>query len=247
MLFGGPVRPSIPFSLFKPERNRQDASLLPAVKERCTPNCVARSATPAKPRNSRAIITSARVLRLRKLAAGISSLGELRVSFGLLLLPAAAAARFIVLRSWSWRRDLNPRPSDYKSDALPAELRQPAGPDTTASNRARFFLPAGTNYKLNTSEVRVQPGKRLDFQLLSREPQRSAKASQQARTAASFASSERNQAVLLLLFRRAFRVRVCRRSLCLSGTGGRRSFSRRVRSGDLVDLCRRRWRSRSVG
>jgi hypothetical protein len=26
---------------------------------------------------------------------------------------------------WSWRRDLNPRPSDYKSDALPAELRQP--------------------------------------------------------------------------------------------------------------------------
>ena|GEM_PF-2801068 len=28
-------------------------------------------------------------------------------------------------RNWSWRRDLNPRPSDYKSDALPAELRQP--------------------------------------------------------------------------------------------------------------------------
>lgn len=27
---------------------------------------------------------------------------------------------------WSWRRDLNPRPSDYKSDALPTELRQPA-------------------------------------------------------------------------------------------------------------------------
>ena len=29
------------------------------------------------------------------------------------------------LNIWSWRRDLNPRPSDYKSDALPAELRQP--------------------------------------------------------------------------------------------------------------------------
>src|SRR5579872_6258041 len=26
--------------------------------------------------------------------------------------------------SWSWRRDSNPRPSDYKSDALPTELRQ---------------------------------------------------------------------------------------------------------------------------
>ena len=25
---------------------------------------------------------------------------------------------------WSWRRGLNPRPSDYKSDALPTELRQ---------------------------------------------------------------------------------------------------------------------------
>ncbi len=28
-------------------------------------------------------------------------------------------------RNWSWRRDLNPRPPDYKSGALPAELRQP--------------------------------------------------------------------------------------------------------------------------
>jgi hypothetical protein len=27
-------------------------------------------------------------------------------------------------KRWSWRRDLNPRPSDYKSDALPTELRQ---------------------------------------------------------------------------------------------------------------------------
>ena len=29
-------------------------------------------------------------------------------------------------KDWSWRRDLNPRPSDYKSDALPTELRRPA-------------------------------------------------------------------------------------------------------------------------
>ena len=28
-------------------------------------------------------------------------------------------------RHWSWRRDLNPRPADYKSAALPTELRQP--------------------------------------------------------------------------------------------------------------------------
>src|SRR5580658_1692859 len=28
---------------------------------------------------------------------------------------------------WSWRRDLNPRPPDYKSGALPTELRQHSG------------------------------------------------------------------------------------------------------------------------
>src|SRR6185437_7238016 len=31
-------------------------------------------------------------------------------------------------QKFSWRRELNPRPSDYKSDALPAELRQHAKP-----------------------------------------------------------------------------------------------------------------------
>ena len=35
---------------------------------------------------------------------------------------------------WSWRRDLNPRPSDYKSDALPAELRQPYPPGEDPGN-----------------------------------------------------------------------------------------------------------------
>ena len=32
--------------------------------------------------------------------------------------------KFFRLMVWSWRRGLNPRPSDYKSDALPTELRQ---------------------------------------------------------------------------------------------------------------------------
>ena len=36
---------------------------------------------------------------------------------------------------WSWRRDLNPRPSDYKSDALPTELRQPCSNRTKVSQR----------------------------------------------------------------------------------------------------------------
>src|SRR5580658_11252006 len=42
------------------------------------------------------------------------------------------------LKCWSWRRDLNPRPSDYKSDALPTELRQQLG-DRNAS-RAHISL-----------------------------------------------------------------------------------------------------------
>jgi len=30
----------------------------------------------------------------------------------------------LIVEFWSRRRDLNPRPSDYKSDALPTELRR---------------------------------------------------------------------------------------------------------------------------
>ena len=55
---------------------------------------------------------------------GFSSLGEFCDLPGLLLLLRLVARSR--LRFWSWRRDLNPRPSDYKSDALPAELRQRA-------------------------------------------------------------------------------------------------------------------------
>jgi hypothetical protein len=37
---------------------------------------------------------------------------------------AAQTSLFPEYYIWSWRRELNPRPSDYKSDALPTELRQ---------------------------------------------------------------------------------------------------------------------------
>src|SRR6478672_7835326 len=50
------------------------------------------------------------------------------------LLPSPPpAGQFLLLCSlaelvlWSWRRESNPRPSDYKSDALPTELRQQLG------------------------------------------------------------------------------------------------------------------------
>ncbi len=42
-----------------------------------------------------------------------------------ILLPLIETSSTIFQKIWqSWRRDLNPRPSDYKSDALPTELRQ---------------------------------------------------------------------------------------------------------------------------
>jgi hypothetical protein len=44
--------------------------------------------------------------------------------------PAYALRKIPFYFVWSWRRDLNPRPSDYKSDALPAELRQRKPPVT---------------------------------------------------------------------------------------------------------------------
>src|SRR5277367_7177549 len=44
---------------------------------------------------------------------------------------------------WSWRRDLNPRPSDYKSDALPAELRQPGQPHTPVSKDTKASSERG--------------------------------------------------------------------------------------------------------
>jgi hypothetical protein len=40
------------------------------------------------------------------------------------------------IKCWSWRRDLNPRPSDYKSDALPTELRQQS---ETTGPRGRIY------------------------------------------------------------------------------------------------------------
>ena len=56
-------------------------------------------------------------------------------------LKLVAARTLGTVSKWSWRRDLNPRPSDYKSDALPAELRQPDHPKNIAGNTGKW---AGT-------------------------------------------------------------------------------------------------------
>jgi hypothetical protein len=36
-----------------------------------------------------------------------------------------ATSGILLLYIWSWREESNPRPADYKSAALPTELRQP--------------------------------------------------------------------------------------------------------------------------
>ena len=40
-------------------------------------------------------------------------------------------------QTWSWRWDSNPQPADYKSAALPIELRQPEGDRTVDDARSR--------------------------------------------------------------------------------------------------------------
>jgi hypothetical protein len=55
------------------------------------------------------------------------------------MLPAGTT-KLVSMRNqifWSWRRDLNPRPPDYKSGALPAELRQPAPHPATCPGNSR--------------------------------------------------------------------------------------------------------------
>ena len=106
-------------------------------------------------RISRANALARALLRSRKLLLEFSSLGELRVSLG--LAPATPCGALNESQSWSWRRDLNPRPSDYKSDALPAELRQPASlRGTIGAGPACSILPAGTNIEGNTTATHVQ-------------------------------------------------------------------------------------------
>ena len=45
--------------------------------------------------------------------------------------------RTTVPRTWSWRWDSNPQPADYKSAALPIELRQPEEDRTVIDARSR--------------------------------------------------------------------------------------------------------------
>ncbi len=86
---------------------------------------------------------------------GFSSLGEFCDLPGLLLLLRLVAHSR--LRFWSWRRDLNPRPSDYKSDALPAELRQRAARLGHIPRQAEFSLLTGTIIKSSTRALPLQP------------------------------------------------------------------------------------------
>jgi hypothetical protein len=81
---------------------------------------------------------------MRKFAAGKLLLGSVLSESSATCLACFccyAAWRAQGLQIRSWRRDLNPRPSDYKSDALPAELRQHVA-RLGHSTPSRIVLPA---------------------------------------------------------------------------------------------------------
>ena len=63
---------------------------------------------------------------VRERVAGKTQNGLVSRDTSPFMLPCRESSRLAPLTKiwWSWRRDLNPRPSDYKSDALPTELRQ---------------------------------------------------------------------------------------------------------------------------
>src|SRR5207245_7822922 len=70
-----------------------------------------------------------------------------------LRIPAAGSgfrSRPQTVSNWSWRRDLNPRPSDYKSDALPAELRQ--RPLKPSKDSRRGIRIASGSYQLRARQ-----------------------------------------------------------------------------------------------
>ena len=62
----------------------------------------------------------------RTTPAGLMRPALLSCSAGRSPLPSSAFELVSPQPVWSWRRDSNPRPADYKSAALPAELRQPS-------------------------------------------------------------------------------------------------------------------------
>ena len=76
---------------------------------------------------------------------------------------AHPASRFLALVfsiSWSWRWDLNPQPPDYKSGALPIELRQHEPEKYTLQNlKINMFLLKSFNKKTGkrTSRFGIDP------------------------------------------------------------------------------------------
>ena len=143
-----------------PAEQKPPAGTANLLSQRCQRAIAKRPATrPAKLRNRRAIATSARNQLTRKLLLG-SVLLESSASC-LACFCCYASRRAQGLQFWSWRRDLNPRPSDYKSDALPAELRQRAASfEAHAPNKHSSPCPLGQTLRITQATSPLQP----DFQ-----------------------------------------------------------------------------------
>ena len=60
-------------------------------------------------------------------------------------------------QAWSWRRDLNPQPADYKSAALPIELRQQGRTSTTNAAGGKRQPPGGPLHAERVISGRADP------------------------------------------------------------------------------------------
>jgi hypothetical protein len=74
---------------------------------------------------------------------------------------------------WSWRRDLNPRPPDYKSGALPTELRQQIRGKDALARKPIPLIPSrctGQLFKVSQGELGAQENGAEVVEFESRDP-----------------------------------------------------------------------------
>ena len=120
-------------SNLRSSKERQIYSLLPLTTRPPVPSS---PPTPCDPKLTRCVqrraLRGSSAAKTRCSEERSGSCGQRRRTNLFRDVPHCGTAR--LPENWSWRRDLNPRPSDYKSDALPAELRQPkSNPDQPAA------------------------------------------------------------------------------------------------------------------
>ena len=139
---------------FVARKERQIYSLLVLATHPPVPVLAIREFTKCNPRNPAGRKSCPKIVLLRhlweesaKTQNGLVSKDTSPFNFNI----QNRSAHSMPHQPWSWRRELNPRPSDYKSDALPAELRQPRSNRVRITDEARGLQ--GTPNKPSTNNA----------------------------------------------------------------------------------------------